>query len=597
MHKAEDILRNHFGYQQFRGVQKTAIEHVAGGGDALVLMPTGSGKSLCYQIPALMRPGTAVVISPLIALMQDQVEALRQAGVQAAYLNSTLSPEIQFQIETQLIEGEIDLLYLAPERLKTERFLHQLERIPIALFAIDEAHCVSQWGHDFRTDYLLLSKIKERFPEVPRIALTATADSRTRSEIIERLGLEQAHTFSQSLDRSNLNYAILPKADPKKQLLGFLRHTYPGQSGIIYCLSRRKVDQTAMWLSQQGFRALPYHAGLETSVRNDHQRRFLTEEGVIMVATVAFGMGIDKPNVRFVVHFDLPRSMEAFYQETGRAGRDGLPASTLLLFGIQDVQNLKLMIEDSELDPARKRIEQNRLETMLGLCETPRCRREVLLRYFDEDHPGNCGNCDNCLSLPKQWDATEPARMALSCVHRTGERFGAQYLIEVLTGKNSDRIRQLGHDQVSTFGIGKQIEVSTWLSIFRQLVTQGYLSPDPRRGGGLRLQECSRPLLRGEIQLHLRKEAKTTRRQESSLDLHRNLKDQRLFEDLRALRRSLAEHQGVPPYLIFQDTILADLSTTRPKTLEALSRIQGIGEKKLERYGKDFLAIILRQST
>ena len=595
MQQARDILRNFFGYEHFRGLQQEVVEHVAGGGDALVLMPTGSGKSLCYQIPALMRPGTAVVISPLIALMQDQVEALTQAGIRAAYLNSSLSHEIQNHIETELEQGCIDLLYVAPERFKTERFLSRLDRIQIALFAIDEAHCVSQWGHDFRTDYLLLSRIRQRYPKAPRIALTATADIRTRQEIIERLSLEQARTFSTSLDRPNLHYAISPKNDPKKQLLSFLRHAHRGGSGIIYCLSRRKVESTAQWLSQQGFRAIPYHAGLEAEVRNQHQRRFLSEDGMIIVATVAFGMGINKPNVRFVVHFDLPRSLEAYYQETGRAGRDGLPAKVLLLFGLQDILGLSQQIQDSELDPERKRIERDRLETMIGLCETSRCRREVLLGHFGETSKAACGNCDNCLTPPAQWDATEPARMALSCAHRTGERYGAQYLIEVLTGKVSPRIRDLGHDQISTFGIGKAFDVPTWQSIFRQLVTLGFLSPEPARAGALRLQERCRPLLRGETPLKLRKDRGSL--PQSIHQTHgRSRDDNRLFEDLRILRRTLAQEQGVPPYLIFQDTILEDIARLRPQTLEALQTIQGIGEKKLERYGKAFLAIVLRQA-
>lgn len=595
MQQARDILRNFFGYEHFRGLQQEVVEHVAGGGDALVLMPTGSGKSLCYQIPALMRPGTAVVISPLIALMQDQVEALTQAGIRAAYLNSSQSHEIQNHIETELEQGCIDLLYVAPERFKTERFLSRLDRIQIALFAIDEAHCVSQWGHDFRTDYLLLSRIRQRYPKAPRIALTATADIRTRQEIIERLSLEQARTFSTSLDRPNLHYAISPKKDPKKQLLSFLRHAHRGGSGIIYCLSRRKVESTAQWLSQQGFRAIPYHAGLEAEVRNQHQRRFLSEDGMIIVATVAFGMGINKPNVRFVVHFDLPRSLEAYYQETGRAGRDGLPAKVLLLFGLQDILGLSQQIQDSELDPERKRIERDRLETMIGLCETSRCRREVLLGHFGETSKAACGNCDNCLTPPAQWDATEPARMALSCAHRTGERYGAQYLIEVLTGKVSPRIRDLGHDQISTFGIGKAFDVPTWQSIFRQLVTLGFLSPEPERGGALRLQERCRPLLRGETPLKLRKDRGSL--PQSIHQTHgRSRDDNRLFEDLRILRRTLAQEQGVPPYLIFQDTILEDIARLRPQTLEALQTIQGIGEKKLERYGKAFLAIVLRQA-
>jgi ATP-dependent DNA helicase RecQ len=597
MKSARSTLRTIFGFESFRGLQENIVDHLVAGGDAMVLMPTGGGKSICYQVPALCRPGTAVVISPLIALMHDQVEALRQLGVRAAYLNSSLDFETQREIEIALRRGELDLLYIAPERLNTERFLGLLDQLTISLFAIDEAHCVSQWGHDFRTDYLALSLIHHRYPRVPRIALTATADERTRLEIIERLGLQEARVFSQGFDRPNIRYTILPRQNGRTQFLKFLRTDHQGNSGIIYCLSRRKVDETADWLRKEGYRALPYHAGLPTEVRQDHQRRFLLEEGVLMVATVAFGMGIDKPNVRFVAHMDLPRSIEAYYQETGRAGRDGLPADALLLFGVQDIVALRQMLEESEADEIRKQLEKQRLDAILGLCETTACRRQILLRYFGESQEAPCGNCDNCLSPPESWDATESARKALSCVYRTGQRFGTHHLVDVLLGKKTDRIQRLGHDQLSTFGIGKETSEKDWLSLYRQLITRGYLAIEPGSHGSLTLDPRSRPLLRGEKTLSLRKEVKSLKSSPNSgSSPERSTQDSRLFEDLRILRRQLAESQGVPPYLIFQDAALDEMIRRKPKNLDDFAKIPGVGQKKLERYGAAFLALLCRNT-
>jgi ATP-dependent DNA helicase RecQ len=595
MHTPQHILRTIFGFEDFRGLQGDIVDHVMGGGDALVLMPTGGGKSLCYQVPALCRPGTAVVISPLIALMQDQVEALRQLGVQAAFLNSMLDFETQRDVESALRSDQLRLLYVAPERLNTDRFLALLDEITVSLFAIDEAHCVSQWGHDFRTDYLALSLLHQRYPKVPRVALTATADERTRHEITERLGLKSARVFAQSFDRPNIRYAIAPRQNARPQLLKFLRTHHQGDSGILYCLSRRKVEETAQWLTKEGFRALPYHAGLPSQVRQEHQRRFAVEEGLMMVATVAFGMGIDKPNVRFVAHLDLPRSIESYYQETGRAGRDGAPANAFMLFGIQDIVALRQMLDESDADEQRKALERQRLEAMLGLCETTLCRRQVLLRYFGEEPEKPCGNCDNCLSPPASWNGTEAARKALSCVYRTGQRFGVQHLVDVLIGRHSERVQRLGHEQLSTFGIGKGINDKGWFSIYRQLVTLGYLAVDPEGHGGLKLDPRARPLLKGEMELMLRKDAEPSLGTSASKGRPaRTTEETRLFEDLRILRRELAETQGVPPYVIFQDAVLDEMIRKRPQSLAEFARLSGVGQKKLERYGDAFLNALKR---
>jgi ATP-dependent DNA helicase RecQ len=588
------ILRAVFGYESFRSLQADIIDRLIGGGDALVLMPTGGGKSLCYQIPSLARPGAGVVVSPLIALMQDQVEALRQLGVNAAFLNSSLPPEDQRRVERQFMEGALDLLYVAPERLLTERFLAILERARINLFAIDEAHCVSQWGHDFRADYWQLSLLHQRFPHIPRIALTATADERTRQEIIVRLGLEEAQVFCSGFDRPNIRYTIAAKQNARAQLLHFLRTEHPDDSGIVYCLSRRKVEETADWLSGQGFTALPYHAGLPNEERQRNQRRFLVEDGVIVVATIAFGMGIDKPNVRFVAHLDLPKSLEAYYQETGRAGRDGQPADAWLVYGLQDVITLRQIVENSEADELHKRVERHKLDAMLGFCEVTSCRRQTLLRYFGEDLPDPCGNCDNCLTPPLTWDGTEAARKALSCVYRTSQRFGAHHVIDVLLGKNNERIQRLGHNHLSTYGIGKDLDEKQWLSVFRQLVTLGHLVVDHDAHGALRLSESSRPVLRGEAQLRFRQDAEKTvaRRPSAPSPSLADPDHLRLWDALRILRKRLADEQSVPPYVIFHDSVLLDMAQRRPRSLADLGRLSGIGGRKLERYGAAFLAVI-----
>jgi ATP-dependent DNA helicase RecQ len=589
------ILRTVFGYQSFRGLQSAIIERVVAGGDALVLMPTGGGKSLCYQIPSLARPGTGVVVSPLIALMQDQVEALRQLGVNAAFLNSTLAYEDQRQVERQFLAGTLDLLYVAPERLTTERFLASLEQAPVALFAIDEAHCVSQWGHDFRADYWQLSLLHQRFPHIPRIALTATADERTRQEIITRLGLEEAEVFCSGFDRPNIRYTIASKQNSRAQLLHFLRAEHPDDAGIVYCLSRKKVEETAAYLSDHGFDALPYHARLSNEERQRNQRRFLMEDGVIVVATIAFGMGIDKPNVRFVCHLDLPKSLEAYYQETGRAGRDGQPADAWMVYGLQDVITLRKMVEDSEADELHKRVERHKLDAMLGFCEVTSCRRQALLRYFGEELKEPCGNCDTCLSPPSTWDGTEAARKALSCVYRTNQRFGAHHVIDVLLGKTHERIERFGHNHLSTFGLGKDLDEKQWLSVFRQLITLGYLAVDYEAYGALKLTEACRPVLRGETELRLRRDEERKVSRQKAPQVTTSLADPnnyRLWEALRALRKRLADEQNVPSYVIFQDSVLLDMVQKRPQSLAELGRLSGIGERKLERYGADFLALL-----
>jgi ATP-dependent DNA helicase RecQ len=586
------ILRDTFGYHAFRGQQEAVIDHLCAGGDALVLMPTGGGKSLCYQIPALLRPGVGVVVSPLIALMQDQVAALRQNGVRAAFLNSTLQPREAAAIESDLLAGKLDLLYLAPERLLTSRTLDLLGRARLALFAIDEAHCVSQWGHDFRPEYIQLAQLAERFPSVPRIALTATADQPTRNEMRERLHLHDARDFISSFDRPNIRYRITQARDAKNQLLRFIRREHPGAAGIVYCLSRRKVEATARWLADQGLVALPYHAGLPAETRAAHQERFLREEGVLIVATIAFGMGIDKPDVRFVAHLDLPRSIEAYYQETGRAGRDGLPADAWMAYGLQSVITLRQMLEASEADERHKRVERRKLDAMLGLCEVASCRRQVLLHYFGDESPAPCGNCDNCLEPPRTWDATLAAQKALSAVYRTGQRFGVNYLVDLLLGKASERIVRFGHDGLQVFGLGEELDANQWRSVFRQLVARGLLSVDVEGHGSLRLTESARPVLRGEETLELRQdpgpEKKAGSRRRDGVP-----EEQRgLWDLLRGKRRELAESQGVPPYVIFHDATLMQMMARRPASLEAMADLDGVGEKKLARYGQDFLDVL-----
>ena len=595
MNKAHDILQSVFGYSSFRPPQDEIIDTVISGRDALVLMPTGGGKSLCYQIPALVRDGCAVVVSPLIALMQDQVDALRLLGVRANYLNSTLDQNSAWQVEQAFISGELDLLYIAPERLIQERMLSLLGQARIALFAIDEAHCVSQWGHDFRADYLQLSRLHELFPEVPRIALTATADALTRKEISKRLELDQARHFIAGFDRPNIRYRITLKQNPRQQLLHFLKTEHPNDAGIVYCLSRKKTEETADWLQQQGFTALPYHAGLTPDTRSKHQSRFLREDGVIIVATIAFGMGIDKPDVRFVAHLDMPKTIESYYQETGRAGRDGEPANVWMTYGLQDVIKLRQMMAGSEGSEAHKRAEQHRLNAMLGLCEITSCRRQALLNYFAEHLPDPCGNCDTCLDPPDTWDGTEAARMALSVVYRTGQRFGVNHLIDVLRGSENDRIYQFGHHQLALYGSGKTIDNNQWRSVFRQLVARAYLSVDMERFGALRLEEKCRPLLRGEEQLELRRDStpKTAKAKPKSRTPLPDDIDMVLWEALRECRKTLAEDQGVPPYVIFHDRTLREMCANVPQSLSELGMITGIGERKQEKYGPAFLQVIM----
>ena len=590
-------LRHVFGYDAFRGEQGEIVDHVADGGDALVLMPTGGGKSLCYQLPALLRAGTAIVVSPLIALMQDQVEALRQLGVRAAFLNSSLDAASAREVEQQLLAGALDLLYVAPERLLTERFLSLLDRSTVALFAIDEAHCVSQWGHDFRPEYRQLTMLHERWPGVPRIALTATADAPTREEIVERLSLEDARRFVSSFDRPNIRYSVVPKHDGKRQLLDFLAD-HPDASGIVYCLSRRKVESTAQALVEHGINALPYHAGLDGSLRAEHQRRFLREDGIVMVATIAFGMGIDKPDVRFVAHMDLPKSLEGYYQETGRAGRDGAPAEAWLAYGLGDAVLLGRMIEDSEAGDERKWLERRKLDALIGYCESTGCRRRTLLGYFGEAHPGDCGHCDNCLTPPQSWDGTVAAQKALSCVYRTGQRFGAAHLIDVLRGADTVKVRQFGHDSLSTYGIGSELDGKQWRSVFRQLVAAGLLQPDHEGHGALRLTADSSAVLKGERSLTLRsdppKASKRRVRAEPSAAraaIAEDLSPEALerFEALRQWRAGVAREQGVPAYVIFHDSTLRQIAIVQPTDLDALTSVNGVGASKLERYGQAVL--------
>ena len=594
------MLKDVFGYPSFRGLQAEIVEHVAGGGDALVLMPTGGGKSLCYQIPALLRAGTGVVVSPLIALMQDQVAALQEAGVRGAFLNSTLDSQGAASVERGLLAGEYDLLYVAPERLMTPRFIQLLEKLQsaarLALFAIDEAHCVAQWGHDFRPEYIQLSMLHERFPDVPRIALTATADQQTRAEIITRLGLDRAQVFVSSFDRPNIRYRIVEKANAKAQLLAFLRAEHAGDAGIVYCLSRRKVDETAAWLGAQGFNALAYHAGMDTVTRARHQARFLREDGIIMVATIAFGMGIDKPDVRFVAHLDLPKSIEGYYQETGRAGRDGAPANAWMSYGLGDVVNHRRMIDASEADDQFKRVAGAKLDALLGLCEATACRRVRLLAYFGESS-SPCGNCDTCLDPPEVWDGTVAAQKALSCAFRTGQRFGAGHLIDVLLGNETDRVVQWGHRDLSTFGIGKELEKKRWQAVFRQLVAQGLLEVDHSRYGALKLTQASRAVLTGGQSINFRKEQEMRRQRiakKGSAASATGLdgEDRELWERLRAWRAAIAREHGVPAYVVFHDATLAELARERPASEAALGRISGVGARKLERYGADLLRLL-----
>ena len=592
MKDPQQILQHVFGFPDFRAPQDQIISTLVDGGDVLVLMPTGGGKSLCYQIPAIAREGVGIVISPLIALMQNQVDALKQLGVSATFLNSTLAFEAVQRIEQSLRQGEVDLLYLAPERLVQPATLALLRELDISLFAIDEAHCVSQWGHDFRADYLHLNILATEFPSVPRIALTATADIRTRTEIVSRLSLDEARQFIVGFDRPNIRYRIALKTNPRQQLLQFLKNEHRNDAGIIYCLSRRKTEETATWLSQQGFEALPYHAGLDSETRAKNQARFLNEESIIIVATIAFGMGIDKPDVRFVAHLDLPKTVESYYQETGRAGRDGEAANAWLVYGLQDVIKLRQMMEKSEGSDEHKRAEQHRLNAMLGLCEITSCRRHALLRYFDEDSPERCGNCDTCIDPVDTWDGTEAAQKALSAVFRTDQRFGVNHLIDVLQGSNTEKIRQFEHDKLSTFGIGQTLDINQWRSVFRQLVARGYISVDLERYGALRLEQKCRPLLKGEQQIELRRDSgKKAVARQTKTPLPEDI-NVGLWEALRECRRLFAEAQGVPPYVIFHDKTLREMAEQMPQNTSEFGLLTGVGERKLEKYSEAFLAVI-----
>ena len=592
--RARALLRETFGHVEFRGDQGAIVQHVVGGGDALVLMPTGGGKSLCYQIPALLRAGTGIVVSPLIALMQDQVAALTQLGVRAAVLNSTLDGGTARATERALVDGKLDLLYVAPERVTTPRCLDLIERSRVALFAVDEAHCVSQWGHDFRPEYLQLSLLHARFPDVPRIALTATADPQTRAEIVTRLALDRARVFVSSFDRPNIRYTIVDKRDPRNQLLCFIRDEHAGHSGIVYCLSRRKVDETAAWLTAQGLRALPYHAGMDNPTRALHQARFQTDDAVVMVATIAFGMGIDKPDVRFVAHLDLPKSIESYYQETGRAGRDGLPADAWMAYGLADVVQQRRLIELSEAGEEYKRVSASKLDALLGLCEAAGCRRVRLLDYFGEAS-GPCGNCDTCIDPPQTWDATDAARKALSAIYRTGQRFGAVHLIGVLRGKHSERVARWEHDRLGVFGVGADLDEGAWRGVFRQLVALGFARVDHEAHGALKLDATSRPVLKGDARVEMRRlvqrpHAMPRVRAASLADLPLPAAD--CLQRLKAWRLAEARAQAVPAYVILHDSTLADIAHRRPRDLSALARIAGIGAKKLERYGAALLQTV-----
>jgi ATP-dependent DNA helicase RecQ len=600
-----DVLHDVFGYEEFRGQQGAIVDQVVGGGDAVVLMPTGGGKSLCYQIPALVRPGTGIVISPLIALMADQVAALENLGVRAAYLNSSLDFDEADRVEAQLLDGELDLLYLAPERLVLSRTMQLLQRAQISLFAIDEAHCVSQWGHDFRSDYLGLGVLAERFPDVPRIALTATATPATHAELTERLHLQGAEHFVASFDRPNITYRIEPKASARSQLLSFITTEHPGDSGIVYCLSRRGVDQLAEALAARGITALPYHAGLPAEVRAENQARFLREDGIVMVATIAFGMGIDKPDVRFVAHLDLPRSVEGYYQETGRAGRDGLPADAWMVYGLGDVVSQRRLIESGEGDQAHKRRSMSHLDSMLALCETVDCRRVQLLRYFDEESDP-CGNCDTCLTPPTTWDATVAVQKLLSTVIRLdrerGQRFGSGQVIDVLRGNDNDRSRASDHASLSVWGVGEDLSESQWKTVVRQSLARGLLESHGDYGV-LVLGPAADPVLRGETTVSMRvdpvrksgsKRAGSSRRGGSEVTL--DAAGTELFEALRAWRAEQAKEQGVPAYVVFPDATLYGIVEVGPSTIEGLGQVSGVGLKKLERYGQDVLEVIAAHS-
>ncbi|WP_181700090.1 DNA helicase RecQ [Chthonobacter albigriseus] len=590
------VLKSVFGFPSFRPQQEDVIDHVTGGGDALVLFPTGKGKSLCFQIPAIARPGVGIVVSPLVALMHDQVATLRQAGVKAAALNAGVAFDDARAIRDDARAGRLDLLYVTPERLVTPQFLDFLSEVPIALIAIDEAHCVSQWGHDFRPEYAGLGILADRFPGVPRIALTATADRRTREDILRSLRLDDARVFSSSFDRPNISYTIVERDEPKRQLLGFLSR-HKGNSGIVYCLSRKSVEATAEWLNGKGVRALPYHAGLDRAIRDANQDAFLKEENLCLVATVAFGMGIDKPDVRFVAHLDIPSSIEAYYQETGRAGRDGLPSEAWMTFGMSDVVQRRRMIEEGQAPEAVKRIERGKLEALIAVCETCDCRRQAILRHFGEEHPGNCMNCDTCLNPVAQWDGTEAAQKLLSAIARTGQRFGGGHVIDVLRGQRTDKVAQFRHDEIKTFGVGADLDARAWGSVLRQLVSAGAIGVDHEAYGALTLLEPARAILKGEETVTLRKAAPAAPRRRGQRSgppdtVDASSPDAALFQALRACRTALARDQGVPPYIVFGDATLWGMVAAKPRTVDEMAAVSGVGAEKLRRYGAAFLEVV-----
>jgi ATP-dependent DNA helicase RecQ len=595
---AQQVLSHYYGYPSFRENQQEVIDTLLAGQDAFVLMPTGSGKSICYQIPSIMLNGVGLVVSPLIALMQDQVEALRQNGVRAAFLNSSLSIEEFKQVESSVLKGQCDILYVAPERFFTERFQNILGKIPIALFAIDEVHCVSQWGHDFRPEYLRLVEVMGRFPAVPLIALTATADSITRRDIVEKLDLADASLFISSFDRPNINYQIKLKSNGKKQLLDFIQNDHFKEAGIVYTRTRKRADEMARWLQDKGVNALPYHAGMDSKIRQNHQHRFLREDNIVIVATIAFGMGIDKPDVRFVAHLDLPSSMEAYYQETGRSGRDGQPADAWMIYSMADVVAMRRLLETSDGDAAFKRIKQQKLEALLGYCESPACRRQILLGYFGEAYPDACGNCDTCSQEIEIWDGSVAAQKALSCVYRTGQRFGAAHLTDVLIGNRTERVQQLRHDRLKTFGVGDDLSQTEWRSVFRQLLAGGLLTVDMGKISGFRLNEKSWPVLKGTQRVQLRKDPHPIKLKRSVKPSFRtvlefeNEVERQLFEKLRLLRLEIARQLELPPYVVFHDKTLKEMAILKPQSRTSMLKVTGIGEKKLERFGDRFLEVI-----
>ncbi len=595
---AQEVLSKIYGYPEFRGEQRQIIDCLTKGNSALVLMPTGGGKSLCYQIPAILRQGVGIVVSPLIALMQDQVASLKAQGVRAAFLNSTLTREQEGEIIRAACQDELDLLYLSPERLLQSETLRWLDQLTIALFAIDEAHCVSQWGHDFRPEYAALSQVFDQHPEVPRIALTATADTPTRSEIVQRLGLSKAAQFISGFDRPNICYRVGIKNNPRKQLLEFIQSAHADEAGIVYCLSRKSVESTAAWLQERGLNALPFHAGLSSEIRQRNQQQFSEEEGVVMVATIAFGMGIDKSNVRFVAHLDLPKSVEAYYQETGRAGRDGLAADAWMVYGLSDIASMRQLIFSGSQDGDRQRVDLHKFNSLLGYTETTNCRRKVLLEYFGDTSVQHCENCDNCLEPVETWDASIPVQQLLSVIYRTGKRFGANYLCDVLLGVENERIISFGHHQLAAFGVGSDLSRSAWMSIIRQLTASGTLVVDVEGFGSIKLSEECRSILKGEQAVKLRRDPLTAQlrskkkspRNSSTESLTPEAKE--LFERLRAIRLSLAKELKVPPYVIFHDKTLVEMSVQRPRSLGELRMVSGVGEQKLEKYGESFLGAI-----